>query len=45
MRVALFVPYIVDQFYPNVPVATLQLLERLGCEVRYPLDQTCCGQP
>ena len=24
-------------------VATLELLERLGCEVDYPFDQTCCG--
>jgi L-lactate dehydrogenase complex protein LldE len=23
----------------------MQLLEKLGCEVRFPLDQTCCGQP
>jgi L-lactate dehydrogenase complex protein LldE len=45
MRVGLFVPCYVDQFYPDVAVATLQLLERLGCEVTYPLDQTCCGQP
>lgn len=45
MRVGLFVPCYIDQFYPDVAVATLQLLERLGCEVRYPLDQTCCGQP
>jgi Cysteine-rich domain len=26
-------------------IATLQLLEKLGCSVEYPLDQTCCGQP
>ena len=23
----------------------LQLLERFGCEVGYPANQTCCGQP
>lgn len=45
MRVGLFVPCYIDQCYPDVAVATLQLLERLGCDVRYPLDQTCCGQP
>jgi L-lactate dehydrogenase complex protein LldE len=45
MRVGLFIPCYVDQFYPQVGVATLQLLERLGCEVVYPPDQTCCGQP
>lgn len=26
-------------------MATLELLEKLGCEVEYPLNQTCCGQP
>ena len=45
MKVALFIPCYVDQFYPNVAVATLELLEKLGCEVVYPLNQTCCGQP
>jgi len=45
MRVALFIPCYVDQFYPQVAIATLQLLEKFGCEVSYPLKQTCCGQP
>lgn len=45
MRVALFVPCYVDQFYPQVAVATLELLEGLGIEVVVPKDQTCCGQP
>jgi L-lactate dehydrogenase complex protein LldE len=45
MEVALFIPCYVDQFYPHVAVATLQLLERLGCTVHFPLSQTCCGQP
>lgn len=45
MRVGLFIPCYVDQFYPNVAIATLQLLEKVGCKVDYPLNQTCCGQP
>jgi L-lactate dehydrogenase complex protein LldE len=45
MRVALFIPCYIDQFYPNVGIATLQLLEKLGCQVSFPLEQTCCGQP
>lgn len=45
MRVALFVPCFIDAFYPQVGIATLELLERLGVTVDYPLDQTCCGQP
>ena len=45
MKVALFIPCYVDAFFPEVGIATLELLERLSCEVVYPLDQTCCGQP
>ena len=45
MKVGLFIPCYVDQFYPQVAIATLQLLEKLGLEVDYPLQQTCCGQP
>ncbi len=45
MRVALFVPCYVDAFFPDVAIATLELLERVGCAVDYPFDQTCCGQP
>ncbi len=41
----MFIPCYIDQFYPDVGVNTLQLLERLGLEVRYPENQTCCGQP
>jgi L-lactate dehydrogenase complex protein LldE len=45
MRIGLFVPCYVDQFYPRVAIATLQLLEKLGCTVDFPEGQTCCGQP
>ncbi len=45
MTVALFVPCYVDQLYPGVAQATLEVLERQGCTVEVPLDQTCCGQP
>lgn len=45
MKVGLFVPCYVDQFYPQVAIASLHLLEQMGCEVIVPLDQTCCGQP
>ncbi|TWT76722.1 Lactate utilization protein A [Planctomycetes bacterium CA13] len=45
MTVALFVPCYLDQFYPDVAIATLEILERLGVDVAFPEDQTCCGQP
>jgi L-lactate dehydrogenase complex protein LldE len=45
MKAALFVPCYIDAFFPEVAIATLELLERLGVEVAYPLNQTCCAQP
>jgi len=45
MKVGLFIPCYVDQFYPGAAIATLQLLEKLGVDVSYPPNQTCCGQP
>jgi L-lactate dehydrogenase complex protein LldE len=45
MKLGLYIPRYIDAFFPEVGVATLELLERLGCSVEYPLDQTCCGQP
>jgi len=45
MTVGLFIPCYVDQFYPQVAIASLQLLEKFGCTVVYPPGQTCCGQP
>lgn len=44
-RVALFVPCYVDQLFPRVARATLELLERYGLDVEFPPTQTCCGQP
>src|SRR5882672_10432343 len=45
MNVALFIPCYVDQFYPQVRISSLQVLEIFGCDVSYPFNQTCCGQP
>ena len=45
MRVGLFVPCYVDQLYPDVAMATVEVLERFGCDVEFPEEQTCCGQP
>ncbi|MFG1803761.1 (Fe-S)-binding protein [Micromonospora carbonacea] len=44
MRVALFVTCLADTLFPQAAVATVRLLERLGHEVVFPEDQTCCGQ-
>lgn len=47
MKIGLFVPCYIDQFYPDVAIATLEILESLDCveAVFYPKEQTCCGQP
>lgn len=45
MKVGLFIPCYVNQFYPQVAIATLEVLEKLGVDVTYPVQQTCCGQP
>jgi L-lactate dehydrogenase complex protein LldE len=44
MRIALFVTCLADALQPEVGRATVGLLERLGHEVVFPADQTCCGQ-
>jgi L-lactate dehydrogenase complex protein LldE len=44
MRVGLFITCLADALYPRVGQATVELLERLGHEVVFPSDQTCCGQ-
>lgn len=45
VTVDLFIPCYIDQFYPQVGIATLSLLQKLGVSVRVPAGQTCCGQP
>lgn len=45
MKVSLFATCIVDMFHSNIGKNTVQLLERLGCTVLFPENQTCCGQP
>ena len=44
MKIALFITCLADALYPQVGQATVRLLERLGHEVVFPSDQTCCGQ-
>lgn len=43
--VQLFVTCLVDQFFPDVGFAVVEILENLGLKVEYPQAQTCCGQP
>ena len=45
MKAALFIPCYVDQFYPQVGMATVAVLKHLGVSLDFPTEQTCCGQP
>ena len=44
-RVQLMATCLCDAFYDDVAVATVQVLEHLGCTVDFPEAQTCCGHP
>lgn len=49
MQIALFIPCYIDQWYPQVGMATVETLERFvpagTLELVFPRAQTCCGQP
>jgi L-lactate dehydrogenase complex protein LldE len=51
MRIGLFIPCYIDQFYPHVGMATVEVLEHYGpaavpdFQIDFPTAQTCCGQP
>lgn len=45
MRIALFATCVVDQVLPEIGLAALTVLDRIGCSAEFPQDQTCCGQP
>ena len=44
-RVQLMATCLCDAFHDDIAIATVQVLEYLGCEVSFPEGQTCCGQP
>ena len=49
MKIGLFIPCYVDQFYPRVGMATVDLLEHFTRDqqatIEFPTAHTCCGQP
>lgn len=45
MKVSLFGTCLVDMMKADIGIATVELLEHLGCKVDYPEGQICCGQP
>jgi L-lactate dehydrogenase complex protein LldE len=44
-RLKLMATCLCDAFYDQVAKATVEVLEHVGCEIDFPEDQTCCGQP
>jgi L-lactate dehydrogenase complex protein LldE len=44
VRIALFITCIGDALFPEAGKAVVEVLERLGHDVVFPQEQTCCGQ-
>jgi L-lactate dehydrogenase complex protein LldE len=44
VKISLFITCLADTLFPEAGRATVRVLERLGHEVEFPADQTCCGQ-
>lgn len=44
-RVSVFITCVIDQFFPQAGMAMVDVLERIGWDVEFREDQTCCGQP
>lgn len=42
--VSLFIPCFIDQVFPHLGEAVVEILTRLGAPRHYPQEQTCCGQ-
>ncbi|MEX0712082.1 MAG: (Fe-S)-binding protein [Pirellulales bacterium] len=45
MKLSLMITCMGDVLRPEVGQATVRLLRKLGHEIEFPEDQTCCGQP
>jgi L-lactate dehydrogenase complex protein LldE len=44
VRVGLFITCVADTLFPETGRSLVRVLERLGHEVVFPAEQTCCGQ-
>jgi L-lactate dehydrogenase complex protein LldE len=45
MKISLFIPCFIDQLFPEVGISTVRIFEKLGHDLDFPSQQTCCGQP
>jgi L-lactate dehydrogenase complex protein LldE len=44
MKVSLFITCLADTLFPETGRSVVRILERLGHDVEFPVEQTCCGQ-
>ena len=44
-QVQLFITCLTDSFFPKTGQAVVDILQRLGVDVSFAREQTCCGQP
>jgi len=45
MTITLYIPCFIDLIYPQVGIAMVRILEKLGHRVECPESPACCGQP
>ena len=45
IKASIFISCLVDQFFPEVGESMVRVLSRLGVDLDFPKEQTCCGQP
>lgn len=45
IKASIFITCLVDQFFPEVGESMVRVLSRLGVDLDFPQEQTCCGQP
>ena len=45
MKVTPFIPCLIDQFHPQVGKNVVHILKKIGLDVDFADEHTCCGQP
>jgi len=45
VNASIFITCLVDQLYPEVGQSMVNILRKLGVNLDFPKEQTCCGQP
>ncbi len=45
MKVSLFIPCLTEHLFPDSGLSMVRIFRKLGVEIKYVENQTCCGQP